>query len=174
MQFLSSSVITRLTGRNRTLKGDNNSWLWFTTKIVTCHSFRKMSINFRNTIVRRALHPHFKDFLFRYSLDESTIFSGCLPSRWQKKLHLPISPFFFLQMTFLNCKTILICIIFIENESFFFTKKTSTNKRLKFIFYWIYILIFFNNSHLIYWTFIPINYFPSTCVIIFSIIRKLI
>ena len=90
----------------------------------------QMSIDFCNTIVRWALHPHFKDFLFHCFLDGSTIFSGCLPSRWQKKLRLLISPFFFLETTFLNCKTISICIIFIENESFFFTKKTLTNKRL--------------------------------------------
>ena len=167
-------MITRLARRNRILKGDNNSWLWSTTKIVTCHSFGKMSIDFRNTIVSQALHPHFKDILFHYSLDGSTIFSGCLPSRWQKKLRLPISPFFFLRTTFSNCKTFSICIIFIENEIFFFTKKTLTNKRLKFIFYWMHILIFFNNLCLIYWTFIRINYFPSTCVIIFSIIWKLI
>ena len=100
MQFLSYSVITWLAGRNRTLEGDNNLWLWYTTKIMTCHSFGKMSIDFHDTIVSRALHPHFKDILFRCSLDGSTIFIGCLPSRWQKKLHLFVSQFFFSERPF--------------------------------------------------------------------------
>ena len=100
MQFLSSSVITQLVGRKRILEGDNNSWLWSTTKIVICHSFGKMSIDFRNTIVRQALHLHFQDILFHYSLDGSTIFSDCLPSQWQKKLRLPISSFFFFKRPF--------------------------------------------------------------------------
>ena len=145
MQFSSSIVITRLVGRNRTSKGENKSWLWSTTNLVTCYSREKISNDFGKMILKWALHSHFKDFLFRCSLDGSIIFSGCLPYWWQKKSHLTISLFFFLNTTFSNCKTISICIIFIKNESFFFTRKTLTNKRLKLIFYWFYIFMFFNN-----------------------------
>ena len=97
MRFSSSIVITRLTGRNRTSKGENKSWLWSTTNLVTCHSRGKISNDFHKMILKWALHPHIKDFLFCCSLDGSTIFNGCLPCRWQKKSHLTISPFFFSQ-----------------------------------------------------------------------------